>query len=77
MSDTETPSQPERGAWAVALVLKKQQPYGYSLSQSLSWRVNCTKEEAIGAAVTFAQEQKPDFAIELVTSARIDVPSSS
>jgi hypothetical protein len=56
-------------------VLTKPTPTGITLSQSVSWRNKVTKEEATGMAVAYALENKPGFAIDMVTAIQIDAPN--
>jgi hypothetical protein len=64
------------GLWVVACVLVKHTPTGLSFSQSVSWRKNATKDEATGAAVNYALENKPGFAVEMVTAVQLDAPNT-
>lgn len=65
------------GLWVVACVLVKHTPTGLTFSQSVSWRKNATKNEATGAAVAFALESKPGYAIEMITAMQLDAPNTA
>ena len=46
-----------------------------AIAQTLSWRSNCNENEARGDAVTFALGAKPGWAVENVTTAKIEIPA--
>jgi hypothetical protein len=59
--------------WVTAIILSQRDQYRTTLSQTVSWRSNCTENEARGAAVAFAMKEKPGMCIELVTVTRIEL----
>jgi hypothetical protein len=61
--------------YCVAVLLKRPAYNGIELTQTMSWRSGCTEDEARGAAVAYAFEQKPGFSIDMVTVAKIELPS--
>jgi hypothetical protein len=77
MSDSTTASQSPSDLiiWVAAITLSQRESSKMVLTQTLSWRSNCTENEARGAAVVYAQESKPGFSIELITMAKIELPS--
>lgn len=64
--------------WVVACVLRKIENAGsgltQSISQTISYRSNCSEDEARGAAVSFALKEKPNHDIALVSTAKIEIP---
>lgn len=58
--------------WVVACILTKQDYGTITISQTLSWKRNCTEEEAKGHAIEFALKEKTGFAISHVMAAKVD-----
>lgn len=57
--------------WAVSCVLVKNIPSGMSIANTLSWRSDCSENEARGAATKYAAETYPDHSINMVTVAKV------
>lgn len=69
----ELAASPSSALWIVACVLTKNTPTGVTFSQCITWRKGVTEDEAKGAAVTYALENKKGFAIEMITTAKIEL----
>lgn len=66
-------SEPTKSFWIVAIILTRRESSGsITWAQTITWRSGATEDEAKGAAVTFAMAERPGFAIEMITTAKID-----
>lgn len=60
--------------WVTAIVLTRRGYGETTISQTVSWKNGCTEDEARGAAVKYALEAKPGFSVDMVTTAKIEIP---
>ncbi len=66
----------QESLWVVCVLLSQQLSGKLMRTQTISWRGGVSEDEAVGAAIKYAMETRPGYAVEMFTAVDIGRASS-